>query len=229
MTNTKVMAYLDALHPFNGVGRPDGFRPTGWPVPRRGGVGRQALRAIRAPNLFDAVFYPIFPDPGSNSDTDYPETQRFAQALYPDYLEAADFSDDRVIQTPAPSTRAYFDGITSRNRGTGWIQVNANNTGVGGPYRGYLEETPSSHSTVSAFGLPRINSQDAANAFGWASPQQIHSSWAPAGKAGRTGYSVKFVAFDGLMRTFRVRAPGGGLTRIANPPTGSPNLNTVLH
>ena len=105
--NTKMLAYLDALHPFNSIGRPDGNQQTGWPEPDRAEDIRQALSAIRAPTIFDALLYTVFPDPGANKNTDYLEPQ-YAEALYPDYLEAADAQQDRILQLPNPRTPAYL-------------------------------------------------------------------------------------------------------------------------
>lgn len=231
LNNAKLMAYYDALHPYNSQQRPDGNRRTGWPMPQRGSPGRQALQAIRAPTIFDALFYTIFPDPiGSNVNNDYLEPE-FALALYPDYLETADAANDTVADTRQPATSPYFPaGVGSRNRGQGWIQVNAENTGSGGPYQGYAEESLSSHSVTSAVGLPLINGDDKAIEFGFAPPSLIHSGWAPPGKEGRIGYGVKFIGMDALVRTIRVNQnQAGARGRISNPPTGDPNVNNVIH
>ena len=48
--NTRIMAALDALHPFNQAGRPDGNQNSGWPDPQKAGDMRTALRAITAPD-----------------------------------------------------------------------------------------------------------------------------------------------------------------------------------
>jgi hypothetical protein len=225
--NTKIMAYLDALHPFNGAGRPDGNQQTGWPEPNKGENLKAALQAIRAPTIFDGLMYSVFPDPGANKLQDYLEPQ-FADALYPDYLEAADPVQNSILQMPQPRTPAYLPtALGSRNNGPGWIQINAtdNGGGGGGPYGTYAEEQISSHSTTSVLGLPEMNDP---LEFGYADRKIIHSGWAPDGKPGRIGYSVKFIGMDALRRTLRVRQ-NGAEGRIANPPTGDPNLDKIFH
>ncbi len=225
--NTKIMAYLDALHPYNGAGRPDGNQQTGWPEPNRSDNLKLALQAIRAPTIFDAIMYSVFPDPGENAQQDYLEPQ-FAEVLYPDYLETADPKQNTVLQTQAPKTQPYLpNGVGSKNRGPGWVQVDATPSGGGGPYGNYAEEQPASHSTTSAVGLPQMNNP---TEFGWATPDMIHSGWAPNGKRGRIGYSVKFIGMDALVRTLRVEQDGSGAQGpIANPPTGDPNLDQIYH
>jgi len=225
--NTKIMAYLDALHPFNGVGRPDGSQNTGWPEPGKGEDLRLPLQAIRAPTIFDSLLFTVFPDPGENAATDYLEPQ-YAQALYPDYLESADPRQvNTVLATPDPPTRPYLPNeVGSRNRGPGWIQINAENTGSGGPYAGYAEEEISSHSVTSAVGLPEMNDP---TTFGWATPQVIHSGWAPPGRPGRLGYSVKFISMDMLVRVLNVEDENGNDGPIANPPIGDPNILKIYH
>lgn len=225
--NTKIMAYLDALHPYNGAGRPDGNQNTGWPEPNRTDNLKLALQAIRAPTIFDSIMYSVFPDPGENAQRDYLEPQ-FAEVLYPDYLEAADPKNNSVLQTPQSKTQPYLPtGVGSKNRGPGWVQIDATPSGGGGPYGNYAEEQPASHSTTSAVGLPQLENP---TEFGWATPEMIHSGWAPAGKRGRIGYSVKFIGMDALMRTLRVEQDGSGAQGpIANPPTGDPNLDQIYH
>lgn len=223
--NTKIMAYLDALHPFNGAGRPDGNQQSGWPEPNKSENLRAALQAIRAPTIFDGLMYSVFPDPGANRLQDYLEPQ-FAEALYPDYLEAADPVQNAILQMPNPRTPAYLpSALGSRNNGPGWIQINAISNGGGGPYGNYAEEQIGSHSTTTTAGLPEMNNP---LEFGYANRDVIHSGWAPDGKAGRIGYSVKFIGMDALRRTLRVRQ-NGAEGRIANPPTGDPNLDKIFH
>ena len=220
--NTKVMALLDALHPSNAAGRPDGNRNTGWPDADKGANLRAALQAIHAPTIFDALLYPIFPDPDKTGD--YLEPQ-FAEQLYPDYLEAADGNGD-IIQTPQPKTAPYFpQDVGSRNRGPGWIQIDAAGSSPGGPYGGYSDEAPGTHSTVLASDLPEIAGKE--TDFGFATKEIIHSSWAPQGKPGRIGYSVKMVGFDGLRRMIITSTN----SPIANPPQTSddPNIAKTIH
>lgn len=225
--STKMMAYLDALHPYNGSGRPDGNQQSGWPEPNKDDNLKLPLQAIRAPSVFDAILYSVFPDPGANKDNDYLEPQ-FAEVLYPDYLEAADPKQNTVLQTAQPQTAPYLaQDVGSKNRGPGWIQIDATPDGGTGPYGTYSEEQPASHSTTSAVGLPEMNNP---TEFGWASPEIIHSGWTPEGKKGRIGYSVKFIGMDALMRTLRVEQDGSGSQGpIANPPTGDPNLEQIYH
>jgi hypothetical protein len=227
MWNTKMMAYFDALHPFNSIGRPDGNQATGWPEPNKAEEIRQPLLAIRAPTIFDALLYTIYPDPGNNKGVDYLEPQ-YAEALYPDYLEAADANQNTVLQLPQPRTPAYLpNAVGSKNNGPGWIQINATNTGGGDPYGQYAEEQISSHSVQSAQGLPGMNNL---LDFGFATPELIHSGWAPNGRPGRLGYSVKFIGMDALVRTLRVRHINtGAVGPIDNPPTGDPNLQNIYH
>lgn len=232
--NVKIQAYLDGLHPFNSASRPDGNQRTGWPEPRGPEEGINALKAIRAPTIFDALFYTVFPDPGPNKETDYaPSNPSFAEVLYPDYLEAADLANpDKVLELPAPRTPAYFPtGVGSRNRGPGWIQINANDTQGGGPYQGYAEEAITSHSITSALGLPLINGAEKAREMGFAPPDVIHSGWTSRGpgKRPRIGYSVKFVGVSGLYQFEVITDSSGARTRIANPPVGDPNIVRILH
>ena len=222
MMNTKLMAYFDALHPFNGAGRPQGDQIQGWPEPNKEANLRLALQAIRSPTIFDAAFYSIHPDP--NRPNEYFESQ-FANAIYPDYLEAGG-TDNEIIQTPEPRTPPFFP--TAGARGEGWIPVNANNI-QGNVYGNYGAESPASHSVALAPGLPVINEGNAQE-FGFATRAMIHSGWAPQGGQPRIGYSVKFIGFDALMRTMIVKLNEAG-TRgpIANPPTGDPNLVNIYH
>lgn len=224
--NKRIMSLLDRLHPFNGAGRPDGNRDTGWPEPDKGDDLKVALQAIRAPTIFESVLYSAWPDPGGNADNDYLEKQ-FALNMYPDYLEAAG-PDNQIIDTPTPKTPPYMN-VNSKNKGSGWLQVNADAQG-GGPYGNYATEQPASHSVVLGPNIGAIGGKAAE--LGWANRDQIHSGWAPAGRAGRLGYSVKFIGFDSLMRTMRVRVnDSGALGPISNPPDSSnvPNLENIYH
>jgi Putative Flp pilus-assembly TadE/G-like len=223
MTNTKILALFDAFHPFNDQGRPDGNQNTGWPEPDRTN-NRAALQLIRAPTIFDSMFYTIFPDPGGNINDDYSEPQ-YAEALFPDYLEAAG-SDNSLINTPQPPTAAYFRDLSSVNRGSGWIQVNADRGGAG-DYGNYAQEQLASHSTTGVAQIDIV--KDDPNAFGFATKDQINSAWTPDPNTGRVGYSVKFIPFDGLMNFLRVQSTSGGQVPLANKPTGDPNLSKILH
>ncbi len=224
--NTKVMAYLDALHPFNSAGRPDGNQSTGWPDPLKAVNLRTPLQAIRAPTIFDSAFYTIFPDP--NRSNDYFESD-YAMSLYPDYLEASDINN-QIISTPEPATDPYFpDSVgPAISRGIGWIAVSApQNLATGPNYGSYAAEAPSSHSVTLATGLPLL-SEEKVNEFGWANKNQLHSGWAPLGRY-RIGYSVKFISFDALLR-LQVRQKGTNTVGpIANPPEGEDNLLMILH
>ena len=146
--------------------------------------------------------FSIFPDPGANKERDYLEPQ-YAEALYPDYLEAADPQANSVLEIPTqPRTPAYLpQDVGSKYRGQGWIQIAANQSGKAN-YGTYAEEQPASHSVTSAVGLPGMTDP---LEFGWATPAMIHSGWAPEGRQGRLGYSVKFIGMDALVRTLRVR------------------------
>jgi hypothetical protein len=160
---------------------------------------------------------------------DYAERPDFALALFPDYLEAAG-PDNNLIDTPSPKTAPYFRNVASTNRGgQGWIQVNAPpDTAAGRDYGTYGQEQPGSHSTTGVSQLEFVKNNP--NEFGFATKDQINSGWAPQGEAGRIGYSVKFISFDGLMRFLEVQnTDGGGKSPIRNRPTGDPNLNKLLH
>lgn len=226
MLNAKVLALFDSFHPYNSRNFPDGNQDTGWPEPGKQN-NRAALQLVRAPTIFDSLFYTVFPDPGSNNiNDDYIERPEFAMALFPDYLEAAD-SQNNLITTNLMGTKdPYFRDLSSTNRGPGWIQVNAS-PGGGGSYGNYSQEGLSSHSTtgVSQFEFVKDNP----NEFGFATKDQIHSGWAPSQGVGRIGYSVKFISFDGLMRFLEVESTSGGKVPLANKPTGDPNLNKILH
>jgi len=222
--NTKILSLFDRFHPINGAGRPDGNQISGWPEPDRAN-NRGALQLIRAPTIFDSLFYTIFPDPGGNINNDYEEPE-YAQALFPDYLEAAG-PDNNIIPITKPRTPFYFRNLSSTNNGAGWIQVNATQGGAR-DYGNYAQEQVSSHSTTGVSGIDIV--KDDPNAFGFANRQQIHSAWTPAGQRGRIGYSVKFISFDGLMRFLEVESTSGGRTPILNKPTGDlPVLNKLLH
>ncbi|MBI1861710.1 MAG: pilus assembly protein [Deltaproteobacteria bacterium] len=226
--NTKLMALLDSLHPFNGVGRPQGNQQTGWPDPDRPQDLRTPLAIVRAPNVFDSMFFTVFPDP--NHTDDYLEPQ-YASALFPDYTEAGDPASNSVIDIPDTRTPAYLpSGVGSRNKGQGWIQENADATGTSGPYAGYAEEKVGSHSIKSAIGAGGVVTTGNAADFGFATPDMIHSAWSPEGKPGRIGYSVKFIGMDALTRTLRVRLNDSGTEGpIANPPTGDDNIKNIYH
>lgn len=227
--NTKIMAFLDSLHPYNSVGRPDGNQTAGWPDPTKPPPIRQPLQAIRAPTVFDALFYTVFPDPGNNINDDYLETQ-YAEVLYPDYLEAAD-PDNNLINLPTPRTPAFLPGgVGSRNKGQGWIQINADIQNPGGPYGdiNYAQEEKASHSVTGMSSFQTVKGKEIS--FGFANKDLMQSAWTPDGRPGRIGYSVKFIGMDALMRTLEVTLDQSGQRgRIANPPTGDPNLNNIYH
>ncbi len=220
--NTKVMAMLDALHPFNQAGRPEGEQNNGWPDPAKGGDLRTALRAITAPTIFDSMMYTVFPNP--NRQDDWAEND-YATALYPDYLETGD-GNNQIVDTPDPRTPAYFP-TSGRSRGQGYIPVHAPNSGI--RYGGiqYAEEGPASHAVELASDLPILGGKE--REFGWADKDLVNSGWSPEGRRGRIGYSVKFISFDALMRTMVVRDSNGASGPIRNPPTGDPNLGNIYH
>jgi Flp pilus assembly protein TadG len=224
----KKMAFFDALHPFNGAGRPQGEQQQGWPDPDKGQNLRSALQAIRAPTIFDAAFYTIHPDPTSANDY---EESNFAAALYPDYLEAGG-PDNNIIQQNPPSTRPYLpEGVGPAQSGDGWIAQFARNVAGNSSYGRYATEGPASHSVTLAANsnLPQINDGNA-NEFGWATRQQLHSGWTPPGRPGRIGYSVKFIGFDALVRTMRIKLnESGSRGPISNPPTGDDNIVNIYH
>jgi len=221
LMNTKLMALYDALHPFNNVPRPDGNRATGWPDPGKAGNLRTALQMIHAPTVFDAMFYPVFPNPNSTNDYLEPE---YAEANFPDYLEAAE-PNGNIIQTREPTTARYFP--ISGNRGEGWIKLDAKGS-ASGAYGNYSDEGPESHTVTSAVGLPFVNEGNAAD-FGFANKDMIHSGWAPNNRPGRIGYSVKFIGLDALMGKLFVKQSNGGRGAIANKPTGDENLVKIYH
>jgi hypothetical protein len=223
MINQKMMAFFDAIHPFNGKGNPDGNQGTGWPDANKSDDLRFPLQAIRSPTIFDALFYSVFPDPNDGEGN----LERFAEVLYPDYLEASG-PNNELINLPNPITAAYLpSGVGSRNRGAGWVQINADPTGVADSYSGYSEESPSSHSVLLASRLPIVGGKE--REFGFANRELVHSAWAPQGSPGRIGYSVKFVGMDALVRTIQIRSPSGGATNISNPPQGYPSEWQIYH
>ncbi len=224
MMNTRLMALFDAVHHFREDSfRPDGNQQTGWPDAGKE-IGHTALNLIQAPTIFDSVFYSVFPNP--NVQNEYLEPE-YAEALYPDYLEAAG-PDGQIIQTREPATRPYWKNLQG-NRGPGWIQVDARGSSPGGPYGSYADEGPDSHSllSASALGIPYLNEGNVRE-FGFANKDMIHSGWAPPNEPGRIGYSVKIVSFDALFKSF-VRLSSGGRGQIANLPVGTDYLKKVYH
>lgn len=224
LRGTKMMAYFNSLHPFNSIGRPEGNQTNGWPEPQKGEDLRLALQAIRAPTIFDALFYTVLPDP--NRPQDY-EEPKYAQALWPDYLEAAG-PDNNIINLPQPQTPPYFP-TNGTQKGGGWIPISAEDTGGRYGNLDYAQEKPGSHSVTLATGLPDITDSSARD-FGFANKETLHSAWAPENAGGRIGYSVKFIGFDALVRTMRVRLSNSGeLVPIQNPPTGDSNVVFIKH
>lgn len=212
-----IMSLLDSLHPFNAVGRPDGNQNTGWPREDRGGVATAPLQAIRAPTVFDALFFTVFPDPAPASN--YAESQ-IAARLFPDNMQAADVAGTELTLNESA-------GEVPGDR----IPMSAPQGGGDSRYNGYAEEGLASHSVPLAeqltnLGLPTNK---------WATKALVHSGWAPRSTRGdrpRIGYSVKFISFEALTATLIVRDPdNGGSLRIANPPTSDPdgNANRVKH
>ncbi|NBY19598.1 pilus assembly protein [bacterium] len=220
--NTKTLALFDRFHPLNSANKPDGNQISGWPEPDRQN-NRGVLQLVRAPSIFDSMFYTVFPDPGNNINDDYTEPN-YALALYPDYTEAAG-PDNAIINTPQPNTQFYFRNLSSNNRGPGWIQINAD-PGGGRDYGNYATEQLASHSTTGVSGIEIVKEDP--NAFGFATKDQIHSGWAPNDQPGRIGYSVKFISFDLLKTLQQTNASGGGSVPIANKPQGE-HVNNILH
>lgn len=220
--NTKTLALFDRFHNLNSANLPDGNRNTGWPEPDKPG-NRGALQLVRAPSIFDALFYTVFPDPGSNIDADYIEPQ-YALALYPDYTEAAG-PDNNLINMQQPNTEFYFRNLSSTNRGPGWIQINADQGGGIADYGSYAKEQLASHSTTGVSGIEIVKEDP--NAFGFANKDQIHSGWSNG--PGRIGYSVKFISFELLKTLDQTDLSGGNAVPVANKPTGDDNVNRILH
>ncbi len=221
--NTKVMAMLDGLHTFNQAGRPEGEQGNGWPDPDKGGDTRLPLRAITAPTIFDSMMYSIFPNP--NRQDDYAEPE-YANALYPDYLEAGD-SANQIVEGGQNRTPAYFP-TTGRSSGQGYIPVHSPDSGVRYGSARYGEEGPASHAVELVSDLPIVGGGKERE-FGFADRELVNSGWAPEGRRGRIGYSVKFIGFDALMRTIIIRDSQGGQGTIENKPTGDPNLGNIYH
>jgi hypothetical protein len=217
--SAKLMAYYDSLHPRNEIGRSQGNRAIGWPEPDKGDQLRAPLQAIRTPTIFDALFYTVFPDPGSNINQDYDEPQ-FALALYPDGVEAAG-PDNQIIPTRTLATELPYS-----------IKLNAPRT-AGAHYDIYATEQPGSHSTTGALSLPGIDSTAKAREFGFATKELYHSAWAPEGETeagkGRIGYGVKFISIDTLMNRMGNLSNSGDQIDIRNLPAAETNLTKILH
>lgn len=215
MMHQGLMSLFDRLHPFNSVGRPDGDQTTGWPREDGGGVATAPLQAIRAPSVFDGLFYTVFPDPAPSSN--YFERD-IASRLYPDNMEAADVTGQAI------DIRESAGELPEK------VAMTAPPNGGDGRYNGYANEGAASHSVplaeqLSNLGLP-LNK--------WASKQVVHSGWTPRttrDEKPRIGYSVKFISFEALTATLIVRDPeSGGSLRIANPPVDlDGNANKVKH
>ncbi|MFM8269497.1 MAG: TadE/TadG family type IV pilus assembly protein [Pseudomonadota bacterium] len=217
--SAKLMAYYDSLHPRNDIGRPQGNRAVGWPEPDKNDQLRAPLQAIRTPTIFDALFYTVFPDPGTNMNQDY-EEPNFALALYPDAVDVAGPTNEPI------ATRTPATGLPYRIRPSG-PRVS------GAHYDVYATEQPGSHSTTGPLALPGIDSPAKAREFGFATKEIYHSAWAPVGEAednqGRIGYGVKFISTDTLMKRMGNLSSSGNQIDIRNLPSGEPNLFKILH
>ena len=168
--------------------------------------------------------YTIFPNPNLPQDWAEPE---YAQALYPDYVETGD-GNNQIVNLPTPRTPAYFP-TTGRQSGQGYIPDTHPTAGNAMANLEYGEEGPLSHAVELATGLPLIGGGNEIQ-YGFANTQLVNSGWAPEGRRGRIGYSVKFIGFDALTRTMVVRQNDTGERGpIANPPTGDPNLTNIYH
>jgi len=183
--------------------------------------------------MFDALFFTVFPDPGPNKNEDYVEPE-FAEILYPDYMESADPENPQsLLAFTRPRTPPYLprDVGSRNNTGPQWIQLQADPTGIQDDYRGFFEESFHTHSVTSlqSVNIDKVRGPDKAREFGWADRDMIHSGWAPRNKPPRIGYSVKFISMDALVKSLVVKSTSGGQTRIANPPTGDPDLDQILH
>ncbi|MCB0418136.1 MAG: pilus assembly protein [Bdellovibrionaceae bacterium] len=226
IADAKLMAFYDSLHPFNNIGRPQGNRQLGWPLPRPGTVAPAAMVAIRSPTIFDAAFYTVFPDVGGNANTDYLEPN-FANALYPDYMQTFD-SNGNQLNPGTPAASPYFQGIPGSSNG--FVQMNAiGEDAPGSGYTGYVTEGNNAHSVTTALVLGGAVNENNANDLGFATPQQVHSAWAPRNGQPRIGYSVKFIGMDALTRTLEVTTSDGATGRIQNPPVGDPDFERIFH
>lgn len=225
--SAKLLAYFDSLHPYNDIGEPEGNRNLGWPEPSQGPQLRAPLQAIRTPNIFDALFYTVFPDPGENIQRDYLEPQ-LAEALYPDFLEAAGADNQLIQNRRISSTPAYLKNMPGERGQGGLIQVNADSPFTGPHYDLYAIERLGTHSVTGPLILPGMTDEEVARQFGFASPQMYHSAWAPPGES-RIGYGVKFISVDTL-NNFENSFSSGDSSQIQNKPNpGDPNLNEILH
>lgn len=224
--SAKLLAYYDSLHPKNNNGRPEGNRNRGWPEPFKNGSVRDPLQAIRTPTIFDALFYTVFPDPGENIQSDYLEPQ-LAEALYPDYLEAAGPNNQFISNRKISSTPPYLKNLPGRKGQSGLIQVHVDTDFSGPHFDTYAVENPGTHSVTGPFSLPGMTDEARAREFGFATPQMYHSAWAPPGES-RIGYGVKFISLDTL-NNFENIDSSGEQGFLVNRPTGDPNLNQILH
>ncbi len=223
--STKRMALLDSMLPLNSVGLPDGNQNTGWPDEGKGKDLNASLNLIKAPTVFDALFYSIFPNP--NQPNQY-EEPAYAELLYPDYLEVGG-PDNVIIQNRQPATAPYFQFTPSGNRGQGWIKVNLGATGGNAlAYQNYANESIGTHSVLAAEEFTPVTNGNAQE-FGFAPFQMLHSGWAPPGQPGRIGYSTKFVGFEALNGSLFVITSSGAQGQIANPPSGDEDVKQVIH
>ena len=219
--SAKLLAYFDSLHTRNEIGYPQGNRNSGWPEPFKNDQLRAPLQAVRAPTIFDALFYTVFPDPGSNLGDDYLEPE-FAESLYPDNVEAAGPNNQIISQGRKPASTSYLE-----------MKLNAPD-GVNGPhYDNYASEHPGTHSTTGPLSLPGLSDPNTAKAFGFATKEVYHSAWAPQGDVeasrGRIGYGVKYLSIDTLMERLENRTGSGERIEIENKPRFEPNLRAIKH
>lgn len=227
MRSKKLLAYYDSIHKFDG-NIPEGNQNRGWPEPYRTDDPylTAPLQAIRTPTIFDGLFYTVFPDPGSNMPQDYIESPDIAQALYPDFLEAAG-PNNQPIQTRAPASAPYYNLSIAGRRGQGWIRADVPIDQSGSPYGTYAAEQPGTHSTTGPSSLPSLAGREAE--FGFATKDVYHSAWTPPGTEGRIGYGVKFISIHTLMKELENKTNDGDTILFENKPRLEPNLDKILH
>jgi len=226
--SSKLLAFYDSLHKFNSIGAPEGNQARGWIAPGASDPNLTLpLQAVRTPTIFDALFYTVFPDPGGNISQDYEEPD-FAQALFPDYLEAA-APNNELIATRNPASPPYYLAFSGRNGRPGYVRVDAPFTVSGSAFGNYAAEEPATHSTTGGdtlFNLIGMSGREAE--FGFAKKELYHSAWSPPGERGRIGYGVKFLSISTLQR-LKNTSSNGETIEIRNKPRFEPNFTEIRH
>ncbi len=144
--NTKLMAFLTVPPRLTVYREPHGNEQTGWPMsPGKSAESKLPLLAIRS-HYFRRPSYTVYPIRAGNTQTiSNPTTPH----TYPDYMEASD-PNGNLIDIPKPLAAVYNpSSVGSKNKGQGYVQIDAADTG-GGPYGNYAAEGPASHSVVLA-------------------------------------------------------------------------------